>query len=162
MHTKDSQYARMAYIYWILCHQYHLRFHIPGNISVALTQWIHVAAPEIIIFGFDLQAGWKQDLNHSQGWKTAARHQATHRNGNLAILTHLFLDKITVISQRIFSDAFSWMKSFVFWLQFHWSLFWRVQLKITSTGLSNGLAPNRRQAIIWTKLTLLTDAYIRH
>ena len=28
----------------------------------------------------------------------------------------------------ICSDAFSWMKSFVFWSKFHWSLFLRVQL----------------------------------
>ena len=41
------------------------------------------------------------------------------------------LDKMTCISQTIFSDAFSWMKSFVFWLKFHWSLFLRVQLTIT-------------------------------
>ena len=44
-------------------------------------------------------------------------------------------------------DAFSWMKSFVFWLKFHWSLF---QLKYPSVGLDNGLASNRLQAIIWT------------
>ena len=49
----------------------------------------------------------------------------------------------------IFSAAFLWMKSFVFWLKFHWSLFLPVPLTITSTGLDNGLAPNRRQAIIW-------------
>ena len=36
------------------------------------------------------------------------------------------LDKMAAISQTIFSDAFSWMKSFVFWLKFHWSLFLRV------------------------------------
>ena len=28
------------------------------------------------------------------------------------------------------SNAFSWMKSFVFWFEFHWSLFLRVQLTI--------------------------------
>ena len=31
------------------------------------------------------------------------------------MLTHLPLDKIPAISQTIFSDAFLWMKSFVFW-----------------------------------------------
>ena len=45
-------------------------------------------------------------------------------------LTHLPLDKMAAISQRIFSDAFLWMKSFVFWLKFHWSFFLRVQLTI--------------------------------
>ena len=54
-------------------------------------------------------------------------------------LTHLRLDKMATISQTIFPKAFSWMKNFVFWLKFHWRLSPRVQL-----------APNRRQAIIWT------------
>ena len=42
------------------------------------------------------------------------------------ILAHLSLNKMAAISQTIFSDAFSWMKHFVFWLKFHWSLFLRV------------------------------------
>ena len=47
------------------------------------------------------------------------------------LLTHLPLDKMAAILQTIFSNAFSWMKSFVFWLTFHLSLFLRVQLVIT-------------------------------
>ena len=46
-------------------------------------------------------------------------------------LTHLPLDKMAAISQTISSDAFWWMKIFVFWLKFHWSLFLRVSLTIT-------------------------------
>ena len=46
-------------------------------------------------------------------------------------LTHLPLDKMAAISGTIFSDAFSWMNSFAFWLKFHWSLFLSVQLTIT-------------------------------
>ena len=41
----------------------------------------------------------------------------------ISSLTHLSLDKIAAISQTIFTGAFSWMKSFAFWLKFHWSLF---------------------------------------
>ena len=41
------------------------------------------------------------------------------------------LGKMAAISQTIFSDEISWMKSFVFWLTFHWSLFLRFQLTIT-------------------------------
>ena len=61
---------------------------------------------------------------------------------------------MAAISQTMFSDAFSWMKSFILWLKFHWSLFLRVQLTINQRGffLDNGLAPNRRQAIIWTNV----------
>ena len=47
------------------------------------------------------------------------------------ILTHVPMDKMAAISQEIFSDAFSGMKSSVFWLKFHWSLFRRVQLTIS-------------------------------
>ena len=45
-------------------------------------------------------------------------------------LTCLPLDKMAAVLQTIFSDAFSWMKIFVFWLKFHWILFLRVQLTI--------------------------------
>ena len=43
------------------------------------------------------------------------------------ILTDLPLDKTAAILQSIFSNAFSWMKSFLFWLKFQ-SLFLGVQL----------------------------------
>ena len=50
-----------------------------------------------------------------------------------------------------FSNVVSWMKSFVFRFRFHWSLFLRgSKWQWPSTGIDNGLAPNRRQAIIWT------------
>ena len=63
--------------------------------------------------------------------------------------THLPLDKMAAFSQTIVSEqvseAFSWLKSFLFWLKFHWSLF----LRVLSIGLDIGLVSNRRQAIIW-------------
>ena len=73
-----------------------------------------------------------------------------------------------VILQTIFSDAYLWMKSFVFWLKFHRSLFLRVQLthwgrmihicvsKTTIIGSDNGLSPDRRQAIIGTNAGILS------
>ena len=39
----------------------------------------------------------------------------------IQILTHPSLDKMAAISQTMFSDAFSWTKSFVFWLKFPWN-----------------------------------------
>ena len=59
------------------------------------------------------------------------------------------VDKMAAISQTIFSDVFSWVKSFVFWLKFNWSLFLRVSWQYHSIDLDNSLGPNRRQAIIW-------------
>ena len=36
--------------------------------------------------------------------------------------------KMAAISQTTYPKAFSWMKSFIFWFEFHWSLFLRIQL----------------------------------
>ena len=47
-----------------------------------------------------------------------------------ARLTHLLRDKMAATSQTIYSDAFSWMKIFLFLSKFHRSLFLRNQLTI--------------------------------
>ena len=39
-------------------------------------------------------------------------------NNPLADLTHLSLDKMAAISQTTFSNASSWMRTFVFWFEF--------------------------------------------
>ena len=59
---------------------------------------------------------------------SASPHRRIYNRGFVltSTLTHLPLDKMAVISQTLFPDAFSWMKSFVFWLKFQWSLFLRV------------------------------------
>ena len=38
-------------------------------------------------------------------------------------LTHWGRDKLAAASQTTFSNAFSWVKMYEFWLKFHWSLF---------------------------------------
>ena len=55
------------------------------------------------------------------------------------LLIHIRLDKMAAISQTIFCAAFSWMKSFVFWLNVHWSLFLNVQSTITQHWLRSWL-----------------------
>ena len=46
-------------------------------------------------------------------------------------------------------------ENFVFWLNFHRIVLLRVHFtKKNRTGLDNGLAPNGRQAIIWTNADL--------
>ena len=47
-----------------------------------------------------------------------------------ALLTYLPQDKMAATSQTTVSNALSWMKSFSFRFEFHWSLFLRVQLTI--------------------------------
>ena len=49
----------------------------------------------------------------------------------LHTLTHLPLDKMAAISKTLFSNAFPWMKSLIFWIELHWSFFLRVQLTIS-------------------------------
>ena len=63
-------------------------------------------------------------------------------------LTHLSLDNMTTIPQMIFPDAFTCMKSFVFWIKFPWNLFLMVQLKITQHWFRQWLGA-KYQAIIW-------------
>ena len=46
------------------------------------------------------------------------------------MLTHWGRDKMDAISQTTFSHAFSSMKIVVFWLNFHWNMFPRIQLTI--------------------------------
>ena len=75
-------------------------------------------------------------------------------------LTHWGREKMAAISQKIFSNAFSWVKSFVFWLEFHWSLF----------PIDN--KPALVQIMAWGRigdkslsepiLTWFIDAYMRH
>ena len=64
-------------------------------------------------------------------------------------LTHWGRDKMAAISQTTLSNAFSWKKILEFRLKFHWSLFLRSNQQFSSIGSDNGLAPARRQAIIW-------------
>ena len=51
-------------------------------------------------------------------------------HGEIMKLTHWGRDKIAAIPQTTFSNAFSWIKIYKFWLKFHWSLFLEVQLTI--------------------------------
>ena len=57
-------------------------------------------------------------------------HWFHHVVGPLIFLTHWGRGIMAAIFQMTFSNAFSWLKMFEFWLQFHWNLFLRVQLTI--------------------------------
>ena len=47
-------------------------------------------------------------------------------------------------------NAFSWMKSFVFRFEFHWSCSYGSNWQYASIGSGNGLAPNMRQVNTWS------------
>ena len=72
-------------------------------------------------------------------------------------------DKMAAISQTTFSNAFSWMKRFIFRFEFHWSLFPKGPIHKKSTWV---------QVMAWHRTggkplpkalsTRITDAYMRH
>ena len=65
--------------------------------------------------------------------------------------THWPRDKMIVIFHKTVSIVISWINIFVVWYKLHKKIFPRFQLVISySLGSDNGLAPKRRQAIIWT------------
>ena len=71
-------------------------------------------------------------------------------------LTHSPLDKMAAILQTKFSNAFFWMRSFVFWFKLHWNFDHKVPVdNKVSIGLGNGLVPSRWQTISWTKADLV-------
>ena len=83
--------------------------------------------------------------NYNKHW-LILRNQ--HRG--VSYLTSLPLCKIATILQTTFSNAFPWITSFVFFFEFYWSLFLRIQLTIRLHCTGNVLATTRRQAITWT------------
>ena len=54
------------------------------------------------------------------------------------------------VFQTTFSNAFSWLKIFEVQLKFHWICSQGSNWQYANIVSDNGLAPNRRQAIIWT------------
>ena len=49
-----------------------------------------------------------------------------------------------------FSHAFSWKKMFVFWIEFHLSLFLRIRLTTSQHWSRQWIDTKKRQAITWT------------
>ena len=78
----------------------------------------------------------------------------------MTVLPHWGRDKMAVIFQTTFLNAFYWMKIY----EFHWSLspggpINNIPACIVS---DNGLVPTRQQVIIWTNDSSFTDAYMCH
>ena len=69
---------------------------------------------------------------------------------SFANLTHLPLDKMAAIPPTTFSNEFTWIQILFFALTFTDVPSWGYDKRNQSIGSDNGLAPFRRQAIIWT------------
>ena len=123
----------------------HLLLKAFGVISQQVITWTNIDSDLFLTYSFTMLF----HLQYMQPQTPSVQSNATCRVIYKSPLTHLLLDKMANISQTIFSNAFSWMKFFVFWSKLsvcsqgaNW--------KSSSIGLDNGLAPNKRQAIIWT------------
>ena len=77
-------------------------------------------------------------------------------------LTHWGRGKMAAIFQTAYSNAFSLIKCINFDWYFTEVCSQGSSSQYSSIGSDNGLAPARRQAIIWTNDGLFTDAYMRH
>ena len=101
----------------------------PSCSGIMLSNNIHHAVVMIVIQGKHGKVGHDSEMFW---WKFGRCDCGSHDchpkspGTNTTMLTHLLLHKMTAISQTIFSDAFSWMERFVFWLKFHWSSFLRI------------------------------------
>ena len=69
-------------------------------------------------------------VNYGISLSLANHTEHTKPNDYITILTHWGRDEIDTIWQTTFLNSFSSMKTYEFWLKFHWSLFVRVQLTI--------------------------------
>ena len=71
------------------------------------------------------------------------------------------LNKMTAISQTLFSNAFSWMTSFVFWFKLSWSLFLRVRLAMRQHWLGAEQATSHYLNQCWhISLEYICDQFI--
>ena len=73
----------------------------------------------------------------------------------MPMLTHWARNKMAASLQATFSDVIFWVKIFVCRFEFHWRFSQWSNWQWTSTDSDNGLAPNRRQAIMCTNHVLV-------
>ena len=67
----------------------------------------------------------------------------------MGLLTHWCREEMAVIFQT-FSNSFSSMKTFVFWIRFNWNLFQMAHLTINRHWLRKWLCAKQEKGIIWT------------
>ena len=98
---------------WIVYTQIDFKFYQSNIFNIMINDYI-----EFLIFSIEQYicieffAFFLCDLSSQILWKKSCEYQNSQ-------LTDHPLDKMDTISQMTFSNAFSWMKNFEFWLKFH-------------------------------------------
>ena len=130
-HIKDKTVSRSMRrgSVWFTCRHSHLcrrKARVVWAMSIAIRH----------LWGVWMQS-WSRRLGTTckglhEHWNRCC-HKYLHERLWLACYLHTGTrDKTVAIFQTTFSNAFSWMKMYEFQLRFHWSLFLRVQLTISS------------------------------
>ena len=124
-----------------------------GCISNAIKCDVIVLTIRQHLFGFWFDFPWQKLPEVTLTWMVELWHCTYHHPTSDQIntrLTHWGPEQMASISQTTYSNAFLWIKTYEFGLRLHWSLFLRFQLTIFQHCSDYGLAPTKRQAIIWT------------
>ena len=134
-------------------------------------QWPKTTCPELGYLSLSLQIAWRLPgrvlpsadtelttttlVMPSLPWITGCHIQCVNAPNEKYKLTRWDRDKMAVIFQRTFSNAFSWMKMIEFRLEFHWSWLLGVQLTIFQQWFAQWLGTNEalcKIAINWIAL----------
>ena len=98
-------------------------------------------------------------LINSMAGKASSQDISSRRIG-LVLLTHWGRDKMATIFQTMFLNEFSWMKMYVFWLNFHWNLLARDQLTSTMVHIMAWRRPGNKPLSEPMMVNLLTDIWV--
>ena len=125
-----------------------------------------IISPPCWMTGSQIDNGWVPTNTEwfTQRWyQSAWSWQATRhpKSRSTVYLTYFLLDKMAAISQTIFSDAFSWIQSFIFWLIFHGSVFLCIQLTMTQQWFTQWHGAVGDKPLSEPMLTRFIDAYMR-
>ena len=140
--AKESLSVRIPEL--TMCHVNTLWIHNHGGFG--MTTLVTDAQDTIVHLRLDLEIGGFPAQKNGNRWPPHMWTNINKVEASKHVLAHWGRGKMAAIFQTTSSNEFSWMKMCEYRLKFHWNLFLRVQLTISD----NGLAPTRRQVIIWT------------
>ena len=92
------------------------------SLDDAISKFIHLVE-SILIF---VPAIFSLKKQKGLSFKNVQLRQVSTWTNTKKVLIHWGQDKMIAISQKAFSSAISWMKTFEFEIKFHWNMFFSV------------------------------------
>ena len=127
---------------------------LPWNLNRDFWIFIQENTFENVVWKMAAILSWLQYVNTAQPRGICSSSSSISKSINSVFLNPP--DKIAAISQTMISGAFSCMRNLYFD---------QISLKFVPNGpigIDNGMAPNRRQAIIRNNADPIPDSYIHH